>query len=88
MDVRIQGSNKPLKQRLEKQAGIYEDTLKVCLASSNCSAFEMWGFIDKYSWIPAYTGKDDKPLIFDNDYKPKPAYEALYKVLLQNRKEK
>ena len=42
---------------------MYKDTLNVCLSNENCSTFVMWGFTDKYTWVPEYTGKDDKPLI-------------------------
>ena len=41
------------------------------------------GFTDKYTWVPEYTGKDDKPLIFDKNYNPKPAYKAIQGILLK-----
>jgi hypothetical protein len=37
----------------------------------------MWGFTDKYSWVPgAFAGYGDA-LIFDTGYQPKPSYYAL-----------
>ncbi|MEM2029204.1 MAG: endo-1,4-beta-xylanase [Candidatus Bathyarchaeia archaeon] len=34
----------------------------------------MWGFTDKYSWIPIYFSGYGAALIFDESYMPKPAY--------------
>jgi endo-1,4-beta-xylanase len=44
-------------------------------------AFVTWGFTDRRSWIPRFTGCPDAPLPFDEYYQPKPAYEALYQAL-------
>jgi hypothetical protein len=43
----------------------------------------MWGFTDKYSWIPgSFPGWGDA-LIYDTNYQPKPAYVSLETVLEQ-----
>lgn len=81
MDVKIQHSNESYKKRLEQQADMYAKTLNVCLSSSNCNAFITWGILDKYSWIPGFTGNKDAPLLFDNEYKPKPSHESIYNEL-------
>jgi endo-1,4-beta-xylanase len=83
MDVQIQGDSRPLQERLEAQANIYQDMLSACLAVSACEAFIMWGFTDRYTWIPAATGHPDQPLIFDSNYQEKPAYKALFQTLQQ-----
>ncbi len=77
MDVKIQGDQRPVQTRLAIQAQIYRDMLSVCLEVVGCTAFVMWGFTDLHSWIPGATGHPDAPLIFDQDYRPKPAYFAL-----------
>ena len=77
MDVRIQGDQRPVPTRLAIQAKIYRAMLSVCLSVAGCTAFVMWGFTDLHSWIPSATGHPDAPLIFDQDYRPKPAYFAL-----------
>lgn len=77
MDVKIQGDQRPVETKLSIQAQIYRDMLSVCLAVVGCTAFVMWGFTDLHSWIPGATGHPDAPLIFDQDYRPKPAYFAL-----------
>jgi hypothetical protein len=81
MDVRIQDSTAPLEERLAAQAAIYGDMMDVCLDSDNCTAFCTWGFTDRYTWIPWFTGNPDWPLPFDEDYQPKPAYYALFDAL-------
>ncbi|MEZ4706682.1 MAG: endo-1,4-beta-xylanase [Caldilineaceae bacterium] len=61
-----------------RQAFVYEEILKKCLAQPHCKAFQMWGFTDKYSWKLEHS----HPLIFDIEYKPKLAYHAMQRVFL------
>ena len=69
---------------LTKQADIYRFAANVCLRHPRCTAFQTWGFTDKYTWIPAYTkGAEGKPLLFDDVYAAKPSYEALLEVFRQ-----
>jgi endo-1,4-beta-xylanase len=78
MDVRLRDT-KP--STLQRQAQIYGDTLQLCIDSPSCTAFVLWGFTDRHSWIPgAFKGWDDA-LIFDKAYTPKPAYAAMCEVL-------
>jgi hypothetical protein len=44
-----------------------------------CNTFVVWGVRDQDSWV----GADQYALLFDNDFKPKPAYDSL-NVLLKN----
>jgi endo-1,4-beta-xylanase len=37
----------------------------------------IWGISDKDSWIPYFYNREDYPLLFDNNYLPKPVYCAL-----------
>jgi endo-1,4-beta-xylanase len=67
--------------RLE-QAAEYEKVLRPVLEIPAVKALLFWGFTDKHSWIPGFTkGAYDESLPFDRDYRPKPAYEAVMKVL-------
>ena len=79
MDVRIGSDVSP--EKLVRQARIYGDTLGVCLAAENCKAFVVWGVSDRQSWIPRVMGTPDAALIFDENYQPKPAYQALWEEL-------
>jgi endo-1,4-beta-xylanase len=83
MDVKIQNGSGTDNEKLAAQAQVYADTLRTCLQQKACTALLAWGLIDKYSWIPGFTGKPDAPLLFDDNYQPKPAYTALLDVLSQ-----
>lgn len=85
MDVRIQGT--PTAQNLEQQARIYRDVLRQCLAQPACKALEIWGLTDKY-WNKG--DAEDYPgyfsgLLFDENYRPKPAYFAIQEELKKGR---
>jgi endo-1,4-beta-xylanase len=63
---------------LFRQAEIYRQIATVCMKNPGCSAIQTWGFADKYSWIGWYTrGSKGAGLLFDRQYRPKPAYDAL-----------
>jgi len=67
---------------LVRQAEIYRDVLKACLSSEKCTAFVMWGFTDRYSWIPGFFSGYGSALIFHESYSPKPAYYYILKSLI------
>jgi GH35 family endo-1,4-beta-xylanase len=68
-------SSIPASEHLTRQAKVYGDLLEICL-EVKCSAFMMWGLTDAHSWRAGRS-----PLIFDGNYQPKPAYDALKRVL-------
>jgi len=62
---------------LAEQAGRFGDLARVCLEASNCRAFLTWGVGDQDSWIPDSFPGWGTALLFDLEYEPKPAYEAV-----------
>jgi endo-1,4-beta-xylanase len=63
---------------LGRQAEIYRQVAEACLRQKGCTAFQTWGFTDKYTWIPNFPkGAKGRPLPFDQHYASKPAYDAL-----------
>ena len=82
MDVKTQDDARPMAAKMAAEAQLYGEMLRTCLSVTRCTAFVMWGFTDAHSWIPAATGHPDYPLIFDAQYRPKPAYFALQQTLL------
>jgi len=71
---------------LARQARIYEAILTACLRQRGCTAFQTWGFSDKYSWINSTSrGTKGAALLFDARYRPKPAYAAAQQVLTRGR---
>ncbi len=70
-----------------QQQGIsYGNLMKLVLANATVvKSFMVWGFTDKYSWIPSFTNfTKGGALLFYNDYTKKPAYDALVSVLKTN----
>jgi endo-1,4-beta-xylanase len=66
---------------LTAQAQTYEDLINVCLAQKACTAFQTWGFTDKYSWIPSSFPGYGWALPFDENYAKKPAYTSMLTTL-------
>ncbi|WP_310447113.1 endo-1,4-beta-xylanase [Thiobacillus sp.] len=69
------------RTNLNKQAVLYRDTLKLCLAQPQCRSFSTWGTTDRYSWIPEFFPGKGAALLFGEDGRAKPAYESVRKVL-------
>lgn len=64
-----------------RQAEGYAGAAEFCLAEPGCKALVLWGFADKYSWVPGeFPGWGDA-LVYDRDLRPKPAYFALRRAL-------
>src|SRR5437867_2205984 len=81
MDVRI---NLPsTSEKLAQQADAFRDAIDFCLTQPNCKALLMWGFTDKYSWVPGTFAGWGDALIYDANYQAKPAYSALQRSLQQ-----
>ena len=55
--------------------------MQIALAAG-VTAIVFWGFTDKHSWVPSFTkGEYDEALLFDREYRPKPAYDGVANVL-------
>ena len=57
-------------------ASDYLTVMNACLQVSKCVGITVWGVSDKDSWRPG-----DNPLLFDNNYQPKAAYNSLVGAL-------
>jgi len=64
----------------QTQAQIYAGLIQACLGQPKCTNFETWGFTDKYSWL----GVGNHPLPFDENYRPKPAFNSLLQSLMNS----
>jgi len=69
----------------ERDAGVaqtYRDYLTPVLAEANVTAVLTWGITDRYTWLNGRQhasrtdGKPERPLPFDYDYNPTPAFFA------------
>ncbi len=88
MDVNVYQVPGTLADKYAAQAQIYGDALSALLESGVGRSFTTWGFVDSQSWLlqpaaVAQFGPAQAPLLFDDNYAPKPAYFALLDVLKQ-----
>ncbi|WP_299493156.1 endo-1,4-beta-xylanase [Acaryochloris sp. IP29b_bin.137] len=88
MDVSIHKGPGSLTEKLQRQAHIYSAVLSICLQFNRCRSFSTWGLADHHSWIPSFLGHPDAPLLFDQSYRPKPAYRSLIDILQRHNRPK
>jgi endo-1,4-beta-xylanase len=68
-------------EAVEAQAKVYHDIVAMCVKNPKCTAIQIWGFTDKYSWIPGSSKGFGAALPFDPTYQPKPAYKGIVEAL-------
>jgi endo-1,4-beta-xylanase len=82
MDVNDRKLPEPVAARDAAVAKTYRDYLTPVLAEENVTTALTWGITDRYTWLngphAARTdGKPQRPLPFDYDYNPTPAFFAM-----------
>lgn len=63
-----------LTRGLSAQADSYRSIFAACLAVPGCRAVTTWGVSDRYSWLRNFGAPGEIPLLFDDDWRRKPAY--------------
>jgi endo-1,4-beta-xylanase len=89
LDCIDKGAPSDIAQRDAAIAGAYKRYLDVALASRTVTTVINWGLSDRSSWVVSggdpLAKRDDgqrpRPLLFDTDLKPKPAYFAIAEAL-------
>ncbi|MDA0566029.1 endo-1,4-beta-xylanase [Streptomonospora sp. S1-112] len=83
MDVRmnVPENGRPTRAQLREQADYYRQGLSACLAVEGCDSFTIWGFTDKYSWVPVFFEGEGSATVMTDDYTRKPAYYSLWSTL-------
>ncbi|WP_233412513.1 endo-1,4-beta-xylanase [Nucisporomicrobium flavum] len=83
LDVRMDlpESGVPTAEQLQTQATYYKTVLDACLAVAGCNSFTIWGFTDKYSWVPVFFPSEGAATVMWDDFGRKPAYYALRNTL-------
>jgi endo-1,4-beta-xylanase len=67
---------------LQAQAERARRVVQACVNQPRCTAVTLWGVADQYSWRnDCNGGGDPMPLLFDNDYAKKPAYQSVFDAL-------
>ena len=67
--------------KLATQAAYYSDVTNACLAVSRCVGITVWDYTDKYSWIPDVFPGQGVACLYDENLRPKPAYDAVRDAL-------
>ena len=70
-------------EALSKQADAYGRIVDACLAVAACTEVTTWGVTDADTWLDSQGifPPPTRPLLFDESFAPKPAYEAVRSAL-------
>jgi endo-1,4-beta-xylanase len=75
----------PTAEQLQTQAAYYKTVLDACLAVEDCNSFTIWGFTDKYSWVPVFFPAEGAATVMGDNFERKPAYYTLRDTLAAAR---
>ena len=83
--VNMHGVKGSKTEQDQQQAKVYSDMLGACLevGPSICPNFGYLGLTDRQSWYHGIGLDDANPLMFNDDFKPKPAFFEVRRVLEQ-----
>ncbi len=83
LDVRmdVPEGSLPTPAQEKQQAEYYQRMLEGCLEVDGCNSFTIWGFTDKYSWVPVFFQGEGFATVMTEDFTRKPAYYALRDTL-------
>ncbi|KAH7350183.1 endo-1,4-beta-xylanase Z [Plectosphaerella cucumerina] len=80
VDIR-HSSLPPSAAALVTQGNNYAAVVGSCIDVDSCVGVTIWGFTDKYSWVPqTFSGQGDA-LLYDVNYNKKPAWTSVSSVL-------
>ena len=85
-DVRIpllEGETGPTAEQVATQSDRYDALLEACLNVDACSSFTVWGFPDANSWVPDVFPGEGWATPFEDDFTPKPAFDAMLESLTE-----
>ncbi len=68
------------------QENIYYEMMRACIESKVCKHFSYLGITDAETWYKHIGLKDPRPLMFDENYQPKPAFWGVRTALEQDLK--
>ncbi|MFH1784179.1 MAG: endo-1,4-beta-xylanase [bacterium] len=68
-------------EKLKEQARLYSIVMKAVLESDACNSITVWGYTDRYTWIHEWQPGYDAPCMYDENIKPKPAYNSVIETM-------
>jgi endo-1,4-beta-xylanase len=84
LDVRVH--TPPLEGELDRQTAYYTGMVTACFSTPGCVGVTVWGFSDRYSWVPANFPGEGAADLWDSNFKPKPALLAVKQAIIASRK--
>ncbi|KAH6874741.1 glycoside hydrolase superfamily [Thelonectria olida] len=66
---------------LATQGDDYANVVGSCLDVEGCVGVTVWGFTDKYSWVPDTFSGAGEACLYDEDYNKKPAWTSVSSLL-------
>jgi endo-1,4-beta-xylanase len=78
-DVRHTLPSTPAKVNAQAQG--FSLMLQSCLLVRSCISYTLWGFTDKYNWVPSTFPGQGEATPFDVNFRPKPAYDTMRRDL-------
>jgi endo-1,4-beta-xylanase len=67
--------------KLNAQAQGYSLMMESCLLVRSCISYTVWGFTDKYQWVPGVFTGQGAAALFDENYVARPAFDSLRRDL-------
>ncbi|MDT0303054.1 endo-1,4-beta-xylanase [Streptomonospora wellingtoniae] len=88
IDVRmtLPESGEPTEEQLDTQADYYRQALSACLDVEGCDSFTIWGFTDKYSWVPVFFEGQGAATVMTEDFTRKKSFFAVYDTLKDEKR--
>lgn len=80
VDIRHE-SLPPSDDALATQGNDYANVIGSCLDTEGCVGVTIWGFTDKYSWVPDTFPGSGAALLYDDSFNKKPAWTSVSSVL-------
>ena len=80
LDIR-HSSLPPSSAALARQGDDFAAVTEACLAVDACVGITTWGFTDAHSWVPGTFPGTGDALIYDSNYRKKPAYYSISSAL-------
>ncbi|BCS29669.1 putative endo-1,4-beta-xylanase [Aspergillus puulaauensis] len=75
LDIRM--NLPPTEEKLKVQADDWAKVVGSCMAVDRCVGMTVWGFSDKYNWLPQFYPGEGAAVLWDENFQKKPAYEAV-----------
>lgn len=82
-DINMGDVRSDSKAKNDIEGDMYYEMMRACIETDGCNSFAYLGITDKETWYNYMGIADPRPLMFDKDYNPKPAFWSTRTALEQ-----